>query len=58
MWDEWVSSDAILQFLYGKSPAACGLEKQPWTETWYFPPDYPDRLHEFIRKARADGRGE
>jgi esterase/lipase superfamily enzyme len=56
--NEWVSSDAILQFLYGESPLARGLEKEPGTELWYFPPDYPDRLQEIIRKARADGGSE
>ncbi|MGI9244211.1 MAG: alpha/beta hydrolase [Verrucomicrobiales bacterium] len=49
--NEWVSSDAILQFLYSESPVARGLEKKPGTESWYFPPDYPDRLREIIREA-------
>lgn len=58
--NEWVSSDAILQFLYHEDPARRGLLKKPGTEVWYFPPDYPERLQELIRvelEARArEGR--
>jgi esterase/lipase superfamily enzyme len=47
--NEWVSSDAILQFLFHENPARRGLMKKPDSEVWYFPPDYPERLKELIR---------
>ena len=49
--NEWVSSDAIIQFLYGVSPGDRGLEKKPGIESWYFPEDYPARLREIVRKS-------
>ena len=54
--NQWVSSDAILQFLFEASPERRGLKKKPGKESWYFPPDYPDHLQEIVRKARERRR--
>ena len=51
--NEWVSSDAIVQFLQNQSPSKRGLERKPGSEAWYFPPDYPERLRILIDQARA-----
>ncbi len=51
--NEWVSSDAILQFLFDNDPARRGLLKKHDSEVWYFPPDYPERLQNIIRKEQA-----
>jgi esterase/lipase superfamily enzyme len=52
--NEWVSSDAILQFLMHDDPSARGLEKKPDSEAWFFPADYPDRLKGLVEEAQAE----
>ena len=52
--NSWVSSDAILQFLFNEHPGARGLVKKPGTETWYFPPDYPERIESIVEERRAE----
>ena len=51
--NEWVSSDAILQFLLHADPVARGLERKPGTEAWYFPTDYPQFLKRLADEAKA-----
>ncbi|MGI9239171.1 MAG: alpha/beta hydrolase [Verrucomicrobiales bacterium] len=51
--NEWVSSDAILQFLLHADPRERGLEKKPGSEAWYFPADYPQFLKRLADEARA-----
>jgi esterase/lipase superfamily enzyme len=55
--NEWVSSDAILQFLFHDEPDERGLERIPGTGIWYFPPDYPARLEAIVRKGLEERGG-
>jgi len=50
----WVSSDAILQFLYHAEPEERGLERKPGTQIWYFPKNYPEKLEALIEKGRRE----
>ncbi len=54
--NEWVSSDVIIQFLYDAPPSLRGLDRKPRTRSWFFPPDYPDRLERLVEKGRAKRR--
>lgn len=49
----WVSSDALMQFLWHKPPQERGLEPHVTSEGlrfWAFPPDYQDRVRELLRE--------
>ncbi len=54
--NEWVSSDAIIQFLILEQPKTRGLEPKPNSVSWYFPPDYPDRLEAIVREEQGERR--
>lgn len=54
--NEWVSSDVLLQFLYHARPDERGLQRQPDSLSWYFPPDYPDGLRMMLKKLEKEPR--
>ena len=57
--NSWVSSDAILQFLYHAEPDERGLRRKPGSQIWYFPKDYPDKLKALVKEGRRErGRAE
>ncbi len=52
----WVSSDVLVQFLYHAGPGARGLAERFTGEEdsiWYFPPDYPQRVVEAVKRLDA-----
>lgn len=52
--NSWVSSDAILQFLFQQSPEVRGLKKTSYFEAYYFPADYPESLKEILAGKRGN----